>query len=384
MVSSNRAELEFYFDSILGNNYEDITTSNRFSYGSNAVKTYIIESHNFKKSTSRDDIISSLMNKIYEFDAEAKVSDTEEESLVHLITKKCEFYLDIGYQRYLIFHTANPTKFSDPFIKKIHNTLGFDSLWLPVPLLLDTTDIGRFWGLGVNYRDYIEETGEEELLNPDDVQDLSLDIKRHFAKRFFNLLMASEMKHMMGISKISIIKSSNEERNNLGKFIIDDIKYNGKLTAKGNSFSKHSRVVYDLLGKYNHSLNTIEDYGLSFDEGFLSGNPITITFSKDINVKKLVDLLFNASEPFKLWGIEDEIGKDQFRVYAVDLHNGNSGNKLSFEITSKYLRISLPKYSCGNTIMRLMANLNHHVDAMAKLEVVDYELDANISRTGLS
>ncbi|MGD6848815.1 hypothetical protein [Rossellomorea aquimaris] len=379
-----RADLEFNFDAVLNNNYKDIKNSNKFSYGRNAVKSYVVETHIFKDQLPRDEILSSILSRAKEIDPKTKLNETHEASLINLETDQLSLYLDIANPRYIVFHSANSTKKTDPFIKKFYSANGYDSIWLPVPLLLQATNFGRFWGMGVSFQQALEEPNEDEVNGPDDTQDVSLTVKRHFAKTFFETLIKSDINSMLGISKLSILRGERENSlNQDNKFIIDDIKYNGKLTAKGNSFSRHTRLVYELVNLYGGVIDKLETYALSFEEGYLAGNPFTITFSKKIDPAKLVDLMFNGNEPFRLWGIEDEIGNKQYRVYAVDIHNGNMGNKLTFEITSDYIRVSLPKHSCGNTLLRLFANLNHYVDAMARMEVVDYELKVDLSRTRL-
>ncbi|MFU7590099.1 hypothetical protein ACMX9J_14340 [Priestia sp. RMT2NF4] len=380
-----RSELEYHFDAVLNNNYKDIKSNKKYSYGRNAVKSYIIETHIFKENPLRDRVLASVLARAKEIDSETKLHETNEESLIYLETEQLDFYVDIADPRYMVFHSADPTKQSDPFIKKFYSANGYDSIWLPVPLLLQTIDFGKFWGMSVSFQQALDEPENDEIGGPEETQDVSLSVKRHFAKTFFETLINSDINNMLGISKLSIlrgdsIKDSSTDR----KFIIDDIKYNGKLTAKGNSFSRHSRLVYELVNLYGDVIDKFETYGMSFEEGYLSGNPFTITFSKKIEPKKLVDLMFNGNQPFRLWGMEDEIGHKQYRVYAVDMHNGNHGNKLTFEITSDYIRVSLPKHACANTLLRLFANLNHYVDAMAKMEVVNYELKVDLSRTRLS
>lgn len=380
----DRAQLEMMFDRVLNNNYESIKGKRKYSYGHNAIKSYIIESHIFNEQTSREVLLDSIRNRALEVDPATKIIETHEESLLCLSTETADYYMDIGSKRYVVLHSAEPTRVTDPFIKKFYNAPGFDNLWLPVPLLLQSARLGRFWGMGVTYRDAIDEQmeSEREGIEVEDVHDINLNAKRHFAKRFFNLLMSSDLRHMMGVSRLSILRESEDEDDD--KFIIDDIKFNGKITAKGNSYSKHSLVVYQLVKLYSSVIDKLEGYGMTFEDGRLTGNPITIKFSRKIPPRRLISVIFTAVEPFRLWGVEDEIGPNQFRVYAVDMHHGNTGNKLTFEITEFYIRISMPKYSCANTILRLFANINHYIDAMAELEVVDYELKIDLSRAGLS
>lgn len=381
----SRAQLEYLFDSILTRNYKEFSTNKKYGYGRNALKTYVIEIHGFNDKTEYDILQKTLITRAKEVDNDSKISETEEESLLCLNTSDGEYFIDTASKRYVVIHTANSTKVTDRFIKKFQNTDGLDTLWLPVPLLLQTIDFGKLWGLGVKYKEALEDPLLDQEEDHDDVQDVSLNVNRHFANNIFRVLMNSEFSHMMGLSKISILRR--DEKTFVDRkpsFIVDDIRYNGKITAKGNSYSKHSRIVYDLVQLYSSTINRLEDNGLSFEDGFLSGTPITIKFSRKILPSKLIDLLFTGEEPFRLWGMPESVGVEQYRVYAVDMHHGNSGGRLTFEIEESYIRVSLPKYSCANTILRLLANINHHIDAMATLEVGDYGLEVDLPRAGLS
>ncbi|OPG95155.1 hypothetical protein B2I21_28105 [Chryseobacterium mucoviscidosis] len=381
----NRAQLELLFDNILTRNHTDHAAYQKYGYGRNALKTYIIEIHEINKQTNYDSLLSTLLSKALEVDDKSKVIETEEESLLRLHTSDGDYFIDTTSRRYVILHSASSTKITDRFIRKFQNTKGLDTLWLPVPLLLQTIDFGKLWGIGVKYKEALEDSLIEGNESTEDVQDVSLNINRHFAKNFFQILMKSEFSHMMGLSKVSLLRKEDEGENlQKSSFIIDDIRFDGKITAKGNSYSNHSQVVHNLVDLYSSAISNIESYGLSFEEGFLSGTPITIKFSKRVQPNKLVDFLFSGEEPFRLWGMPNDLGRDQYRVYAVDMHHGNSGAKLTFEIDQEFIRVSLPKYSCGNTILRLLANINHYIDAMATLEVGEFGLKVDLSRAGLS
>lgn len=377
-IARDRSELEYYFDSILTNNYRDIKFKRQYSYGHNAVKAYVIEAHPFnRQDLSRDEVVAAVLERARGIDPNARVVETQEESLVYLETATVDFYLDLSNRRYVTFHTADPTKVSDPFVKKFYNHRGFDSLWLPVALLLEAAKFGRLWGIGVTFRESLE-VDLEEYRDPDEPQDIVLNVQRHFARQLIKVLMESEFRYMMGLSRLAVLRSDNER----DKFIIDDIKYNGKLTAKGTSFSRHSRVLYELVRHYDGVVSQLETFGMAFGEAGLVGNPITITFSRPILPDKLIDLMFTAEDPFRLWGISHQVGSDFHRIYAVDMHHGNSGNKLTFEITPNFMRVLFPAGSCANTLLRLLANINHTVDALAMLEVVDYELKADLPGAG--
>jgi hypothetical protein len=397
-----RADMMHFFNSILNRNYHDIVTNRKYSYGHNAVKSYVIECHIFDESTERDIVLQSLITRAKTVDQTSQLQETEEESLLFLQTESADYFVDIADRRFIVLHSAEPTRNTDPFIQKFYNAEGYDRLWLPVPLLLDMEHSGKLWGFGVSFcnaldspfgvtdafqtfsgvaerhpsREYGESAGDDE----DDVEkDFSLSVQRHFAARIKKFMFDSQFRNMMGISRMSILKHGELKDEADTDSIIDDIKYDGKVTAKGNSFARHMQVLCDLVDHYRFSIKTLEKFRMEVDDTGFAGSPITIHFSNPIAPRKLVDVLFTGDNPFRLWGISDEIAPNAYRVYAVDMHHGNKGRKLTFEIFPEYLRVILPTDSCANTVLRLMANINHYVDAMAHLKVSDYEIRATLS-----
>lgn len=66
-------------------------------------------------------------------------------------------------------------------------------------------------------------------------------------------------------------------------------------------------------------------------------------------------------------------GRGMVEVEAVDLH---IGQRLRFDITPDWLRVYLFEGGCGNTVARLVSNLQHHFDGA--LSILDKELDAGL------
>lgn len=85
------------------------------------------------------------------------------------------------------------------------------------------------------------------------------------------------------------------------------------------------------------------------------GGPLDFQFRRDMgDLDSFIPGLFNSTAPFNLWGIKSEVSDGYFRVLAIDLH---AGSPLNFEIAGGMMRVYLGKDSCGNTILRLLANL---------------------------
>lgn len=95
--------------------------------------------------------------------------------------------------------------------------------------------------------------------------------------------------------------------------------------------------------------------------GSLEGNPFEFIFPNKIkDLDTLITEVFSATEPFQLWGLRQGISEGYFKVLAVDLHAGSS---VDFEIRDDMMRVYLFDQSCGNVILRLLANLQARFDA---------------------
>jgi hypothetical protein len=95
-----------------------------------------------------------------------------------------------------------------------------------------------------------------------------------------------------------------------------------------------------------------------------SGVPIGIRFSRQItDLAAFCEELFSARAPWRLWG-QPEISGDTALVDAVDLH---VGQRLSIEVGAEWMRVYLPAGACGNTVARLISNLQAHFDSALSL-----------------
>ncbi len=85
-------------------------------------------------------------------------------------------------------------------------------------------------------------------------------------------------------------------------------------------------------------------------------------------MNKLLDKLLSSTKPFRLWGLKRQINKDYYKAVCVDLH---TANKLTMEASPEWIRIYLPYGACGNTVLRLLTNIQQYYDSGAKLVVGD-------------
>jgi hypothetical protein len=77
-----------------------------------------------------------------------------------------------------------------------------------------------------------------------------------------------------------------------------------------------------------------------------------------------------------LWGVVDDYGDEYVEVDAVDLH---VGSRVRLEISPNALRLHLLRGGCGNTVARLISNLQRHVDG--RIAAADPAIQAQLALT---
>jgi hypothetical protein len=138
-------------------------------------------------------------------------------------------------------------------------------------------------------------------------------------------------------------------------------------------FSVGASVVARAADRYAAFVKGLEDrHQLRFSadpEGgsgiFMDGEVAVLWFDEPIrDVDRVVDGLFAAKEPFRIWGVPRQIGDSEWEANAVDLH---VGQPLRLEISPNRVRVLLGEATCGNTLARLFTNLQQHLDARVQM-----------------
>lgn len=147
--------------------------------------------------------------------------------------------------------------------------------------------------------------------------------------------------------------------------------YQGSFVASGTDFHLVAGLLWRTLDRYEAYVRALEDgYRLGVaatEQGgmTLDGEVAMVRFPHEVkDLNALVSNLFTCTEPFRLWAVPREVSPDQWEANAVDLH---VGHPLTLEITPNWLRVLLGPDTCGNTLARLVANLQHRFDARTEL-----------------
>jgi hypothetical protein len=229
--------------------------------------------------------------------------------------------------------------------------------------------LGHFRGLNLDYdRRILPDVDFESEETP--VEFLKMQLWGNKAHDVLRVLMDKDaFPHESTLSKVKIKHWLKDTAD--GGFSIDDIKYDGKITARGTSFRSHIDVIQKIHSAYRELITRVEQkYQLRWREvdgrRSLSGEPINFAFERPIsNLMSFCTHLFDAADPFRLWGVPVIIGEEYVRIAAVDLH---VGSRLNFEITPEFIRVYLPEGGCGNSVVRVYTNLQHYYDSLIRAQ----------------
>jgi hypothetical protein len=147
--------------------------------------------------------------------------------------------------------------------------------------------------------------------------------------------------------------------------------YQGAFAATGTSFHLVAGLLWRTLDRYEQYIRSLEE---TYRTGTAATEQMGMTVEGDLafiefphaidDLDSLVTNLFSCKEPFRLWAVPREVVPGQWEANAVDLH---VGHPLRLELTAGWLRVFLGPETCGNTLARLLANLQHRFDARTHL-----------------
>ncbi len=361
MTIANRKELTQRLERRLTNTYEMLKEGQQ-ELEQSLLKTYIVESN---LPTVFD------IPKVNGYKTE--ILKTEDNTLFILKVqnrrKSGIFYIDTLNPRFWFIHTINKSEFTDSFINKfVTSTVnGLDYPWLPIQFLEGLGKEEQFRGFSLKYADKFVDADEDVA----PIETLSMKLWGNTAQKVLEILRKDEnLRHAVALSGIGIKHFINHD-----DFVISDITFQGKFTARGTSIDAYFYIIKKVQKNYEEKIRLIEGNSISIsyiNKGFrLSGQPMVIILKKEIeDFRSFLNHLLSSKIPFRLWGIYKFLDKDFVKINAVDIH---TGHELNLEATPEWIRIYLPQRSCGNTVLRLFTNIQHYYDSDAILEVGENE-----------
>lgn len=159
----------------------------------------------------------------------------------------------------------------------------------------------------------------------------------------------------------------------------------GTFITTGDTFHGHESFVGDVVGRYRQLIEGVEGNAMRWESSEAGvrplGKPIFIEFERPFPDRgRLYQDMFSCRMPFRLWAAAspDRASVSDGEVIsaeAVDLH---VGQRLTMELGNDWVRVYVREGNCGNSVARLIANLQKY--ANSPLRLADPDLQATLDQ----
>lgn len=377
MIVRDRQQMAQLLSERMTRTYTTLSERQELEPDTSLVKTYLLESHLTESAEPEESFALAetvFAGRRFGRMPHLQIHRADEPTLITIETRLRNehviMYLDYTNPRYWFLHSMGSSQAMDWLIERlVAASPELDRAWIPADLLERVSSMGSFRGLSLDYdRRVIPDVDFQSSEAP--VEFLKMQLWGNKAEDILRILREEEaFPHETTLAKVKVKFWLNGEMD--GEFSLDDIKYDGKVTARGTSFQSHVALISDVYEAYARQIVRLEeDYALSVSETegrlSLTGAPVNFLLDRPIsNLEVFCDSVFSSTEPFRLWGIPTRLAGEFYRVQAVDLH---VGTPLQFEIAPSFMRVYLRQGSCGNSLLRLYTNLQHHYDSLIRAE----------------
>lgn len=171
-----------------------------------------------------------------------------------------------------------------------------------------------------------------------------------------------------------------------------DFYFDGKVTNRGEAFADHRETVKFVLGTYRRVTEAAEDRlwlettdvapeGTGFS---LTGSPVLLEFSRPLEqatFDRFIESTFMRKNRLRLGGRPFRMGPRKVHVYGVDRH---LWRPVMLEVTHRYILGMLPHGTCGNTVHRLVTNVQHYLDPGVQAWIADEPFEGLVDSALLS
>ena len=184
---------------------------------------------------------------------EPEIRITNDELVVLKYKGLANLYIDTYHNRIWNVYSLGNSKVIDKIINKVSNSVYFDKVWFPHDFLLSlkNRENTKTRGFGLNF-DYRKFESDEDISPVLKMQLSGINT----ASTVFKILQnVPELRDNITLSKIKL-KTYNSESDS--RFILEDVNYNGKISARGTDITQHISNTLSLKKNYFEILKNIE------------------------------------------------------------------------------------------------------------------------------
>jgi hypothetical protein len=275
-----------------------------------------------------------------------------------------QLFLDVADERFWVLHTNVWADKARGIVSKFvgSENHAFDRTWFPTSMLKEISGLpgNRSFGYGIRYRDQFLPDYESDV----PVKQLKLTISGTESNEAIEAMRTREsLRNSLAYYRVRIRRGAKPN------YAEDDLSYSGSFVVKdGSSIDDHISLVNDARKHYRKKMEEIENFRIGVktveDRTLIEGKAFDFEFKRRIdNWETFLKRILSSS--FRLWGLKSKLNEDYYRILAVDLH---TGDPFDLEISQDFMRVYLPKGSCGNVVLRLLVNLQQSFDSNLQCE----------------
>lgn len=345
------------------------------------VKTYMLETAGSHRQMP--DLASRLDGRVHLHrldDTLYRVEDADHGGLVVGLLEELD-------DRHPVFYTKMAVEHSDRWVRqRVDASPWLDRLWLSSPILFElwrevkaTTPPQRYARLGFEHEARYEPSDDPEVVAENDGDDADYETPSAFAERRRSVVTLTERLSVLDDKLQPLIESYDPLRSLVHLQMPaagrggHRLNYDGRATNRSDSFADHRATVRRILALYRSITEHAEDR-LWVDTtdagegGFkISGSPLLIEFGEPLSeplFNRFVELaLERRTSRFRIGGFVTRRGPTKVHVVAIDRH---LWQPFLLEATSRHLLAVLPHGTCGNTVHRLVANVQRELAPTAR------------------
>ena len=282
--------------------------------------------------------------------------------------------------RHPVFYTKMAVEHSDRWVREAVDTSPWlDRLWLSPPILFElwkwvqaTRPTNRYARLGFEHEARYEPVEGQDIA--DDEPDDDSYTPQVFAERRRSVLTLMEQVSVLSV-KLNQLIEWYDPLHSLAHIQVPAatkgghrLNYDGRATNRSSSFADHRSTVRHVLALYRRATEHAEaklwiDATDASVGGFtLTGSPLTISFREPLTgatFDRFVNLaLRRRNSRLRIGGFVTRRGPTKAHVVAVDRH---LWQPFLLEVTNRQLQAVLPSGTCGNTVHRLVTNVQREL-----------------------
>lgn len=319
-------------------------------------------------------------------------------------------FLEILNPRYFVFYTLHESQKSDRWVRNlVYNSPELDHVWLSGltfnvlwQRVIQLNRPNRYARILFQHESIYQIDNDGAVQDVQSMEDQSEEDDENVTTDLFDEENSVEIVERRAskfslVDKISVVQEKLEKLQEIyfPLYAISQLRFpspvgrgghdfysDGKVTNRSGNFRDHRthiiyiQRIYDELMKITEDKvwYSIQEANISTPGAFqkLIGSPLSINFKEPLNQETFdhwIKSTFGRSRNrFRLWGNPIRLGPKKIHVYGVDRH---LWQPIFMEITDKHLLAIIPRGTCGNTVHRLVTNIQRYIDPAAEVYVGD-------------